>query len=51
MFNDHFELSVAVAKLIAVNEVLRDHVPASVASEMDSIARAITVVVDRMRAE
>ena len=51
MFNDHFELSVAVAKLIAVNEVLRDHVPASVASELDSIARAVTIVVDRMRAE
>ena len=49
MFNDYFELSIAVAKLIAVNEVLRDHVPTSVASEIDSIARVVTTVVDHMR--
>ncbi len=51
MFNDYFELSVAVAKLIAVNEVLRDHVPTSVASEIDSIARVITVVAGRMHVD
>lgn len=49
MFNDSFKLSLSIAELVALTEVIRPEVPDCLTLRLESVVRELRSIYDEMR--